>query len=476
MRKFLLLFLSVLLFSCTGSKKPKVLSDAEKLMEDNPDSALKILNNSEKSAQTYKESYKEEYLLLKATAMNKAFVSMDTVTFMQSVLSYYKKHGSPDDVVNAYYNTGCVYRDKGDSPMALKYFLDAVEIANNDEPDYRLIARIYGQIASLYHEQRIPQKELEAWKKCNYYAQKSKDTIESIQAIELSSGAFSLLGEKDSALYVVKKAHAAYIRIGKKAFAAASLSPIIDYYLDIDSLGKAKPLIVEYIRNSGFFDKAGNLAEGHEFFYYYLGKYYEMSLKLDSAVIYYHKLISKASDVNSLENGYRGLMNVYNKLGKADSVFKYSNLFADANDSANAVNSSVEINRMQALYNYNESQQQARVKSHETDRLRLIVLCLIIFILFSTFTILHFVNMNRRKKKSKMLEINSRYSDILLQYLKATEERRSLKHSVEEIRKNKDAEILKLKEALSAFLENTNESNWDTEHLLIDNEEVSRFH
>lgn len=147
MRKILYFFL-LCLASCSVSSGRMALKEAEQLIDSLPDSALSILNSKEKDINHYSKKDRMAFLLLKAEAMNKSFTPMDTIKFMGDVLDYYKGHGNVTDLIKANYLMGCVYRDKGNSPLALKFFLDAVSIndssynRHNDE----LVSRAYGQI------------------------------------------------------------------------------------------------------------------------------------------------------------------------------------------------------------------------------------------------------------------------------------------------------------------------------------------
>ena len=139
-----------------------------------------------------------------------------------------------------------------------------------------------------------------------------------------------LLGEKDSSLYMAERAYQEYKKIGKENYAAVLLSTLIEHYLEKGNLKKGKELISEYFDKSGVVDRHGDVKPGHEMIYHLLGKLYEVDHKPDSAAYYYRKLISQATRLNSLESGYRGLLDVFSEKGVADSVTKYANLFHQA--------------------------------------------------------------------------------------------------------------------------------------------------
>lgn len=160
MRKIVCIFITLTVVSCTLSNKPKDLARAESLVDSLPDSAMIVLSEIHGEAKNYTEGYRMRYLLVYAEAMNKLYVPMDTVKFMPDVLRYFEKHGSDRDLCNAYYMMSCVYRDKGDNPMALKYLLDATSCADttSGQADFMLLSKIYSQIGVLFYKQRLPKR------------------------------------------------------------------------------------------------------------------------------------------------------------------------------------------------------------------------------------------------------------------------------------------------------------------------------
>ena len=477
MRKILYFFL-LCLASCSVSSGRMALKEAEQLIDSLPDSALSILNSKEKDINHYSKKDRMAFLLLKAEAMNKSFTPMDTIKFMGDVLDYYKGHGNATDLIKANYLMGCVYRDKGDSPLALKFFLDAVSIngssynRHNDE----LVSRAYGQIGLLYHQQRIPQREIGAWKKCMHYSLLCRDTLPAIQALEYTSFAYSIMNQKDSALSIAERVYSEYRRIGETRYAASSLGTIIAHNIEIGNLDEAKKGIDEYITSSGLYNPRTGIEPGHEIFYSILGKYYEKKHQLDSADYYYRKLISSASDISSLESGYHGLLRVSSLLHNTDSVLKYASLFAETNDSANIKHSADEINRTEALYDYSESQKIAKEKAKEADKLRLTVISLT-FIIFIVLLLIYIYTRSQRNKRDKELrEINTKYSDALIRYYRALKERESLELGLKKVKADKDEEISELKTLLSAFSDYSNKDSWDAEQSLMDHEIVRRIH
>lgn len=461
--------------ACVNPKGKEVLAEAERLMQTSPDSALLILKQAEQEATTYSRRNRMRYLLLQAEAMNKAYLPLDTLTSMNEVLDYYLSHGNRDERMRACYLMGSVWRDRGNSPLALQYFRDAIGKADTTETDcdYAQVSRIYAQMALLFDKQRYPQMELEQWKQAMRYALLSKDTLMYIQCQERMSSAYYLLNMEDSVVACTRRGYAAYLKYGRKDWAAATQIVMADYYLKHDSLDKAKLALDEYRYASGNFYGNGEMKPGFGLYYFYIGEYYEKASRLDSALFYYRKLLNcSLDDVMKLESGYKGLMSVYAKMHEVDSVVKYAQLFANANDTANLRNSANEISRTQALYDYSESQRIAVEKSEENQRLWIgLCVCFVMLSLGGTGIYLY----NRKQKAIRMLA-NRKYTDLMMQYHQAAEELQSIRSNKQQFQQQKEQEIEKLQQMLAVYQEHTHVGQWELEQSLLQHDIVKRMH
>ncbi len=480
MNKLLYLLLLLALVSCGAQirKDEGLLAQAEKLVSDSPDSALSVLEQIEKTAMPHKKRDKMKFLLLKTEAMNKAYLPLDSVAYMPKVLEYYKHHGTANERMRAYYMMGSIYRDKGDSPKALTYFRDAVSQSSDEgnNTDYALLSRIYTQMAALFEQQRYPQQEAPMWREAYAYAMKAKDTLTATHALNGQASVYWILNKKDSAVLVEGKTYEAYKKMGRDDLAAASLGAHIAYYLENDSIEKARLVIEEHVNRFGHIDKKDYVSSGgNVHFYIYLGRYYEKINKLDSALYFYREL-TKSEDLENLENGYRGLMSAYRRLGKADSVYKYAELFANTNDSANAKNSATEISRTHALYNLTESQQVALEKTQQVARLRDTLYFLGFCALLAIVLLYYFVNRRRKREREQLQEANKKYYDVLSSYAKAQSELDSLRVDTADLVEKKEREIEKIKQEISVLQGESNLHLWDVEQKVLNSDIVMRMH
>ena len=209
--------------ACVNPKGEDVLAEAERLMQAYPDSALSLLEQAEKESATYPRRNRMHYRF-QAEAMNKAYLPLDSIDGMDEVLDYYLSHGDRDERMRACYLMGSIYRDRGNSPLALQYYRDAIGEADTTETDcgYAQVSRIYAQMARLFDRQCYPQMELEQWKQAMRYALLAKDTLMYIQCQDYISDAYSLLSKEDSVVYFIQQAYRNYLKYGREDWAAAT--------------------------------------------------------------------------------------------------------------------------------------------------------------------------------------------------------------------------------------------------------------
>lgn len=461
--------------ACVNPKGKEVLAEAERLVQASPDSVLLVLEQAEKETATYPHRNRMRYLLLRAEAMNKAYLPLDSITYMDEVLDYYLSHGNRDERMRACYLMRSVWRDRGNSPLALHYFRDAIGEADTTETDcdYAQVSRIYAQMALLFDRQSYPQMELEQWKQAMRFALLAKDTLMYIQCQERMGSAYYSLNMEDSVLACTQRGYIGYLKYGRADWAAATQIVMADYYLKHDSLDKAQQALDEYRYASGNFYDNGEMKQGFGLYYSYIGEYYEKASRLDSALFYYRKLLNCSSgDIMKLESGYKGLMSVYAKMHEVDSVVKYAHLFANANDTANLRNSAHEISRTQALYDYSESQRIAVEKSEENQRLWLgLCVCFVVLMLGGMWMYLY-----ERKQKTTRMLANRKYTDLMMRYHQATEELQGIRSNKQQFQQQKEQEIEKLRQMLDAYREHTHAEQWELEQSLLQHDIVKRMH
>jgi hypothetical protein len=325
--------------------------------------------------------------------------------------------------------------------------------------------------------QRSPRLEIEARREAIKYAWLAKDTVSAIIFTGNLSNPYHMLNNLDSSLFYSQQAASLFRSVGRKEMAARTLGLDIEIYLRQKHYTLAKQAMEEYERNSLFFDQQGNIDKGRESYYNYKGIYYEGIGKFDSATYYYRKLLLGNANLNEREAAYKGLLSIYQKLNNGDSIAKYSELYCQTNDSASFTHSADEITRMQALYNYNESERRAKQEEIKADNYRKLILIIILLVAFCGYFTYRFIRHLKISRREELIKANTAYTAILEKYYQAHNDLQSAQFGLNNYRALKEQEISFLQHELSAYQEEEQQQKrWDDEHAMLYGAIVQHLH
>lgn len=473
--------LSVLLLCsiCSCQQRDSIaLNSAQFYLDSNPQKTITILDSIQKLIGNRNTDVVMQCELLRLQAYNKLDINIDTVKSINKVIEYYNTNGNEHDKMIAKYMMGCFYRDRGDAPSALRCYQDAIQFGDtlNNNCDYKTISRIYGQMASLYHEQRSPRLELNAERMAVKYALIAKDTISSFIFYEHLADPYFMMNMMDSAMYYCKAASDSFLKYGQMELSVGMMPMMISYYLKRNSTDTAKIMIDLFETKSGAFDRNMNIDRGREIYYAIKGNYYNLIDQLDSAQFFYRKLLKYENDINNVEAAYHGLMSIYLKLRVEDSIVKYANLYAAANDSSILKHTSDEITRLQSIYNYNEYFRLAFQKEKESKRKQLIIYGgILVFIILALFVIWLFYRI-KKKRKAELVAMNTNYYNVIDQYNRAQAELTLAREGHEYYKMEKQKEIKKLNDILAVYQDDhLRPEMWNIESALLSSPIVDAF-
>ncbi len=480
MKNILFIPLILLCITChNGNDICKQMAKAETQLEEHPESAFAILNGIKAPSYRFSKNNRMKHKLLLAYSMSKLGMPLDTFLSIKEAVDYYDKRGNSNNRMLANYMLGSVYRDKGDAPMALHYFQEAINFADTTDKrcDFRMLSRIYGQTAALFYNQRSPETELEMERRAEYYALKAKDTLNAIIFYENTADAYYMLGKYDSTLYICQNAMKRYIKYGRKDLASANLAIVLEIATKRGDYNMARQVITDYEAHSGYFDKDGNIEAGREIYYSMKGDYYCGIDQLDSAQLLYRKLLNYPDDIYNLENGYKGLLYIYQKRNNPDSIAKYAVLFAQMNDSACVLSSSEEINRMKAIYDYSESKRMAELKTKEVEGYRNIIYIITAVAVTVFYIIYRYINRQKQIRRMEMQDINTKYYDALSRFEELHKIKCSMEKGFEHYKVENEKEQERLRQILIKYREeDLSQNKWDTGQTLLSSPIVARMH
>ena len=401
----------LLLAGCSGDGYTPELRAIDSIINEKPDSALRLLDSLNTEAQSWPKSQRMRHSLLTMKAQNKDYVPFTSDTIAKDLVGYYDNYGSPNDRLLARYLLGCVYRDLGEAPHAVDCYLDAISQADTTSTncDYHTLAVTYSQMAKIYHQQLLLTDEIEAQKHSSHYALLDQDTCIAISLFERMADVYILMNKSDSAEMIIKEAQRLYIKHGYRQKALqASLSLLYMYVRSSDRLPEAKQLMDRFESESDWFDCHHELPPSRRQYYYYKGQYYEGLGLLDSAEYYYRKVYRPNMTEVQKDPMFRGLLSVFKKSHQADSIAKYAQFFCEANDSSIAKKDQELTAQMASLYNYNRYQREALESENKALEAQNRLLYLSIFVVMGLLVLAYTGKRLLRWRREKLLELKYR--------------------------------------------------------------------
>ena len=371
---------------------------------------------------------------------------------VDSLVNYFDNHGNGNEKMMAHYLKGRVHHDMGESPIALECYQQAAEMADTTRKscDFHTLAAIYGQMADLFDAQFLPNDEIKALSMAERIDLKAQDTLSAIKSYELRIRPMFLKGETDSMILTMLETRRRYLQMGEKKNAAQSIYVMISILLDRNHIKEAKHYLDIYEKESGNFDKNGELIFGGAY-YYDKGRYLLAIGQIDSARLYFNKALERGL----FEAGFKGLLSVYKAKHIPDSIAKYAELFANANDSSYLHVNQQQIEQIRANFNFSRSQKEAEKEKDKATRARVMlgVFVLFTFVLIGIICIIIWLNRRKQqKKRENILKLEKDLGDAQLARLEVQEELEKLKsndfESVIAAKEKKEAELTRTIERL----------------------------
>ena len=383
----------------------EMLSRAEEMMNDHPDSALMILDSLGQHEKEFGRHFRMQYLLHRTNAASKTSERFTSDSLVKDLADHFDSRGTTNERVLAHYLLGLAYSDMGEAPKAVNSFQNAIEAADTTASDFNFhqLSCAFSQMSDIFRRQLLLTSEIEARNEASHYAFRANQTKWGIYNQAMSAGAYLLLNKKDSAEIILKSALEQYRRYGYTQEALRYSKKLIYLYTqNPQRLAEAKALMDQFEVESGLFDEHHELPPSQRQYYFYKGEYYEGTHQLDSAEYYYRKIYRPGMSYASQDPMYRGLLSVFSKRHQADSIAKYAQLYGMANDSSIALKDRDQIAQMSALYSYNSMQKEAyKSEAKAYQRLIGLIVAGVFIIIFIVVAVIIWRNNQRKIKKIK---------------------------------------------------------------------------
>lgn len=443
---YLVIVIGVLLGCGERREYREMLSRAEEMMNDHPDSALMILDSLGQHEKEFGRHFRMQYKLRFILAQTKTGTLFKTDSLTKTLVEHFNSSGTKTEKAWAYYLHGCALTDIGKAPEALQAYYDAIEATDTTRTDcdYNTLKVIYGQMFQIYHKQNLPHDEIWAMRHYIDCVRRTSSEEDLIDAESQMIRPYYLLGEKDSIIQILNETYKSFMRLGQEQRAASAIVSSIYIYTERNQLDKAKQTIDIVEQKSGLFDDEGNIAKGREGYYYIKG-FYEIAVNdLKSAEFNFRKAIK----YGYYSEGYRGLLSIYREKHNIDSVVRFSQLYEAAQDSLHNQMRTDAVHQASELYNYNKSQKELEKEREDAREARTSAAFIILFALILIGGTIGYYLWSQKKRKAKIDKYKSELN-------KAITTRNELRAELKQL-KDKDYEgIIALKERKVAELTDT---------------------
>ena len=493
--------LIICFFGCSGGRQyHALLEQVDSLMATFPDSAYALLSSVDSvDLHSQRKSVCMRYELLRAEAQNKLLIPFTTDSVLREVVRYYDSPwrkfinsvyqifisppyggGGGGEALKARYLLGCVYRDLHEAPIALLTWEDAIAAADTTSAacDYATLFRVYGQMASIYFRQHMPEKYLEAKQKFCHYALLAGDTLYYIKGLLQRNDAYLMLGDTTSVLENTEKVKRLYLDRGLTHEAAQIYPSIIHIALDKRDYVRADSLMQSFEIESGLFDEHGNIASSYQNYYFDKGRYLAAVGQLDSAEVLFRKL---SAFEENLIDACQGLLFLFQHKHHTDSVAKYALLYSNAIAEYLKSTHTEAVTQADAMYDFEKQVQKVQAEELKAKKWQIggmlvsfiaSVVALIIFLYYKK------VRAEKKVKERELIYLTESYYMTLEHLNKAKAESQILQQSlsdqeaIEQLSEKKAEQVCHLEQMVTDLRAQINKLQDDAARLSIEESKI----
>lgn len=388
------LFLSV--FMCCQPRVTRLneLNRAESMMEECPDSVLKILEEI-KDPEKLNEEESATYCLLLTQARDKNYVHHTSDSIINIAVKYFINQKNPYRKAQVFFYSGRVNHELNQPEKAAENYLKAVPYAQETK-EYKMLTLIYNSLGNLYRQQTWSEKALEANLKAIEYCKLSNDTINLPYIVRNMGRTFMYASDVDSTEFYYKQALRDAVEYRNKL---AELSVLNDLAILYRQMGQYQKGIEVMKRLFVLNDEGVNGAS----YSLTLGSLYLLVNELDSAEIYL-RVAEKGNDIFTRVAACQYLYEKALTESNYERAVEYNEEYILKRDSLSMVHQQDEIQKLTYKYEKNELKRTLELKAaHAKNTYMGIIILLLIVLLLGCVIYLRY-----RWSKERMLRLQER--------------------------------------------------------------------
>lgn len=391
---YLLLFITFGMFaSCHVERRAgRLLQQIDSLLQICPDSAQTLLHVWADSIDRQPEDVRMYYNLLRVKADDKTYVTHTSDSLILKVVHYYKKHRDKRLLPEALYYAGRTYSDLKDTPRALEYYQQAVDVMQREKlTDYNLLSRIYSQMGELFFYQELYDEIPSVLRKAYQCDLILKDSVNLVYDLRDMGRAFAVLNRQDSAVWYYNRAGEMAVYIKDSVLLSMVYGELAGFYIDWKNYQAAHEKLQIAWQTIDTLSMP--------MYYNNTAKYFYYTNQFDSAVCYYKRKLTFNS-YSHKASAYRGLAKIARKQGHISQAMEYYDLYMLYDDSLKQGIRTETINKIDALYNYQKYEKENKQLKKENFKHKSLIFLLILFALFFLLLLAVFWQKFQRKEQA----------------------------------------------------------------------------
>lgn len=389
------------------------------------------------------EAKRMYYSLYYIYAHDKAGIGVISQDKTSQLVDFYSDYGVDSLYLFALYLHAGAFRDAQDIPMAVEWYMKAIDLGKRKLPGSRFLGRSFDQLAYCYNHVFLPKRALDVLKDAEHFVHGSYIA----RIYHRMAIIYSNMGETDSCRMYVMKSISASPEEKQGKIAADNMRYLVSQK-DTFNVQKYKACLMGIDEDKEAPQYAVNFALDKAL-------YYNAVQKLDSAAYYYKKVINYNVTPLAGQEASMQLCLLYHQQGNDAEAWKYVRLYQQLTDSVMRTTESQRVAQVENMYNYQLQQKQANEKLKETNiRLKWALgnIVGLLLLLVLGYVVAH----KYKKKTTRNLELSRKEAET------AKHQNESLNIELQSSRQE-NAQILKQNNELNQELESLRKEMQETE-------------
>lgn len=350
-----------------------VLHDITKLLSEQPDSALSILEHLELSKKLSTSAYAQYSLLLPIARDKNDSSLLPCDSLLTFALRYYRGNNKERAIALLY--RGRLEAEMRNVKQSIVYYQQALDILEDYPNEVKLQSLLYSSLGNSYFEANLYNEAMEMFQKLYKLDLNKRDRISALNNMSLY---YCVKRDKDSTLLLQRKALHYAIALNDSSLITSCQHNLSLYFYEFDDADSAIYYAYQTIKSLTLQTKEwGN-------YYYNIGSLYLDAGKTDSAVYYLTKSLENRSPSGQAET-YRALYDIEYDKANYKVACDYISEYLPLDDSLNYTEQASEIERL--AYKYNTKIQLRKEKGRSRRMLNRsifasVIVCFIIILVY----------------------------------------------------------------------------------------------